>query len=56
MEVVGETRKCEWPAKDELIQSTGVVVVFLLLLAVFVGVCCDRVLVVIMERILAIRW
>jgi preprotein translocase subunit SecE len=38
-EVGEELRKCIWPTKNELIQSTMVVVVSVLLLAAFVGFC-----------------
>jgi preprotein translocase subunit SecE len=38
-EVGEELRKCIWPTRNELIQSTIVVVVSVLLLAVFVGFC-----------------
>ena len=38
-EVLEEMRKTVWPGKDELIQSTLVVIVSLFLLGVFVGVC-----------------
>ncbi|MBL7115767.1 MAG: preprotein translocase subunit SecE [Kiritimatiellae bacterium] len=42
-EVVTETRKCNWPERKELIESTIVVIVAVLLLSAFVGVC-DKVL------------
>jgi preprotein translocase subunit SecE len=42
-EVVAETRKCSWPERKELIDSTIVVIVAVLLLSAFVGVC-DKVL------------
>jgi preprotein translocase SecE subunit len=54
-EVIGETKKCEWPAKDELIQSTIVVIAFLLIVAMYVGVG-DRILVVVMERAFRLHW
>jgi preprotein translocase subunit SecE len=37
-EVVSETRKTTWPEKQELVESTIVVLVFVLMLAFFVGV------------------
>jgi preprotein translocase subunit SecE len=43
-EVVDEMKKSTWPEKDELMESTVVVLVSLLLLALFVGVC-DKLLV-----------
>jgi preprotein translocase SecE subunit len=43
-EVVGEMKKSSWPEKDELFDSTAVVIVSLLLLSTFVGVS-DKVLV-----------
>ncbi|MDI6774839.1 MAG: preprotein translocase subunit SecE [Verrucomicrobiota bacterium] len=49
-EVAEETRRCEWPAKDELTESTLIVIVFLLLLAAYIGVC-DKVLVEIAKRL-----
>lgn len=44
-EVVGEVKKSTWPTKDELIESTVVVVMAILILSVFVGVS-DKVLVI----------
>ena len=49
-EVLGETKRCEWPSKDELVESTTVVVVFLALLTVFIGLS-DRLLVVMVEKL-----
>jgi len=43
-EVVSETKKTTWPERQELLESTVVVIVLVLLLAVFVGVS-DKVLV-----------
>ena len=37
-EVNVELRKCAWPARPELMESTVVVIVSVVLLAVFVGV------------------
>jgi preprotein translocase subunit SecE len=44
-EVIGEVKKSTWPTKDELIESTVVVVMAILILSVFVGVS-DKVLVI----------
>ena len=38
-EVGVELRKCSWPTRSELTESTGVVIVSVVLLAVFVGLC-----------------
>ncbi len=37
-EVDAELRKCAWPARSELLESTVVVIVSVVLLAAFVGV------------------
>jgi preprotein translocase SecE subunit len=37
-EVVAETRKTDWPPRQELVESTVVVLVAVVLLSVFVGV------------------
>ena len=37
-EVKAELKKCAWPTQSELMQSTGVVIVSVILLAVLVGV------------------
>lgn len=39
IEVGVELRKSAWPTRPELIESTVVVVVSVVLLAVFVGIC-----------------
>jgi preprotein translocase SecE subunit len=51
VEVVGETKKCDWPARDELVESTTVVIAFVLVLAAAVGVF-DRILVLMLERLI----
>jgi len=51
MEVIGETKKCEWPARDELLESTAVVIAFVLILAAAVGVF-DKILVVLLENLI----
>jgi len=38
-EVGVELRKCVWPTRSELVDSTVVVMVSVVLLAVFVGLC-----------------
>jgi preprotein translocase subunit SecE len=43
-EVVNETRKTTWPERQELVESTLVVIVSVVLLSVFVGVS-DNILV-----------
>jgi len=43
-DVVAEMKKCSWPGKDELVSSTVVVIVSVIMLSVFVGVC-DKVLI-----------
>ena len=47
-EVRAELRKCSWPTRQELLQSTLVVVVSVVLLALYIGVC-DKVLVTIVR-------
>ena len=42
-EVAAETKKATWPARRELVESTFVIIVSVLLLSGFVGVC-DKVL------------
>ncbi|MBM4143121.1 MAG: preprotein translocase subunit SecE [Lentisphaerae bacterium] len=43
-EVAGETRKSTWPDRHELVESTAVVIVAVVLLAVFVG-ASDQILI-----------
>jgi preprotein translocase subunit SecE len=38
-EVVAELRKSSWPTRNELIESTVVVILSVVLFTVFVGVC-----------------
>jgi preprotein translocase subunit SecE len=45
-----EVKKCHWPEMPELVQSTLVVIVSMILLGVFVGVC-DFVLVILLRWI-----
>ncbi len=49
-DVLEETRRCEWPSRGELTESTLVVIVFLFLLAIYVGVA-DRILVGLAKRL-----
>jgi preprotein translocase subunit SecE len=50
-DVVQETRKSSWPGRQELTESTTVVIVSLLLLSFFVGFC-DKILVVLLRVLL----
>ncbi len=50
-EVKAELKKCAWPTQSELIQSTGVVIFSVILLAVLVGVS-DLVLMQVMSLII----
>ena len=50
-EVVDEVRKSTWPQRQELMESTVVVLVSLLLLSLFVGVS-DKLLVVVFRLII----
>ncbi len=50
-EVLAEFRKVTWPSRDELINSTSIVIVVTLVLAFFLGVV-DISLTKVVERIL----
>ena len=50
-EVGAEMKKCSWPARDELIESTFVVIVSLLLISLFVGIS-DKILVEILRLLI----
>ena len=52
-EVIGEMKKSTWPEKQELMESTIVVIVSLLLLSTFVGVS-DKILVTLFTLLLKI--
>jgi len=52
-EVIGEMKKSSWPEKQELMESTVVVIVSLLLLSTFVGVS-DKILVTLFTLLLKI--
>ena len=43
-----EMKKTSWPERQELMESTVAVIISVLLLALFVGVC-DRILVLLLE-------
>ena len=47
-EVVGEMRKSTWPERQELIESTVVVILAVLMLSVFVGIS-DKLLVTLVK-------
>jgi len=38
-EVQVELKKCAWPGRSELLDSTGVVIVSVLILGVYIGLC-----------------
>jgi len=50
-EVVAETRKTDWPTRQELGESTVVVIVAVLLLSAFVGVG-DKLLVMLLKALI----
>jgi preprotein translocase subunit SecE len=50
-EVVSETRKTTWPERQELVESTVVVIVSVFLLALFVGVS-DKILVRLLDLLI----
>ena len=47
-EVMMEVRKASWPTRKELISSTMVVIVSVVLLSVYIGVC-DKILISILR-------
>ncbi|MDP6631601.1 MAG: preprotein translocase subunit SecE [Kiritimatiellia bacterium] len=47
-DVIGEMKKATWPSRQELLESTMVVIVSLIMMSLFVGFC-DRVLVMILQ-------
>jgi preprotein translocase SecE subunit len=51
-EVVTETKKCNWPERQELVESTVVVIVAVVLLAAFVGVS-DKLLVTLLKFLIS---
>jgi len=50
-DVHAELRKCSWPSRSELLESTVVVIVSVVLLAVFVALC-DGLVVLVLQAIL----
>jgi len=50
-EVGAELKKTAWPSKQELIESTMVVIVSVIMLGVFIGVC-DKVLIELLDLII----
>ncbi len=50
-EVGAEMKKCTWPGREELIESTFVVIVSLLLISLFVGIS-DKILVEILRLLI----
>ncbi len=51
-EVAAEARKCNWPDRQELVESTIVVIVAVLLLSAFVGVS-DKLLVTLLRLLVS---
>ena len=43
-DVIVEMQKCTWPERQELLQSTGVVIALLFMVSIYIAVC-DKVLV-----------
>jgi len=50
-EVVGESKRCTWPERRELIESTIVVIVSVLILSIFVGLS-DKLLVTLIRLLI----
>lgn len=50
-DTIAEMRKCEWPGKRELMESTTIVIISLLILA-FVVWICDTVLLLIVKNVM----
>lgn len=51
VEVGAELKKTAWPTKQELIESTMVVIVSVVMLGVFIGVC-DKILIELLDLII----
>ena len=49
-EVGTETKKATWPGREELIESTMVVIVSVLMMSVYVGLC-DKVLLTLLKLV-----
>ena len=47
-DVIAEMKKCTWPERQELVESTIVVIVSVCLLSAFVGIC-DKVLITVLR-------
>jgi preprotein translocase subunit SecE len=50
-EVAGEVKKCSWPERQELIESTVLIIFTMVMLSVFVGIS-DKVLVTVIRLII----
>ena len=50
-EVIMEMKKATWPTREELIRSTVVVIMSLVLLSIYIGVC-DKVLITILRFVI----
>jgi len=50
-EVVLEARKSTWPERHELVESTFVVIVSVLMLALYVGLC-DKVVAIVLKLLI----
>ena len=50
-EVMVETRKVTWPTRDELVESTKIVIIATLVVTLFIGVI-DQILTLIIRRLL----
>ncbi len=50
-EVGAELKKTAWPSRQELIESTMVVIVSVVMLGVFIGVC-DKILIELLDLII----
>ena len=50
-DVLGEMRKCTWPERQELLESTVVVIALLFMVSLYVGVC-DKVLVLLLRALI----
>jgi preprotein translocase SecE subunit len=52
--VVIEVKKCEWPPRQNLVETTFVVIVSLLMMAAFIGVS-DKFLVTMLKWIIQVK-
>ena len=50
-DVLGEVRKTAWPGRQELVESTTVVIISLFMLALFIDVC-DKVLATLLKLLI----